>query len=149
MYWWQRVQCLLQVTYRTFSPNIVLRWESFYHVSSKTLSETAIWISVRSECLEIIHLGCLPYGILTVKDRVTCITNEVISSRHDCVFQAYFCEFDSPIKQANCKAYTQYCPLHPDNTCLYKYCIPYRNLTACLHTQNVIVNYVSKISLLA
>ena len=90
------------------------------------------------------QLGCLPYGILTVKGRVACITNEVISSRHDCVFQAYFCEFYSPIKLANCKAYTQYCPLHPDNTCLYKYCIPYRNLTACLHTQNVIVKLCVK-----
>jgi len=59
-------------------------------------------------------------GIVTVKGRVACITNEAISSRHDCVFKAYFCEFDSLIKLANCKAYTQYCPLHRDDTCLYQ-----------------------------
>ena len=36
------------------------------------------------------------------------------------VFKAHFCEFDSPIRLANCKAYTQYCPLHRDDTCLYQ-----------------------------
>jgi len=66
-----------------------------------------------------IQLGCLAYGIVTVKGRVTCITNEDISSRYDSVFQAYFCEFDSQIRLANCKAYAQYCPLHPDGTCFY------------------------------
>jgi len=65
-----------------------------------------------------IQLGCLAYGIITDKGRGTCITNEVMSSTHGCVFQVYFCEFDPLIRLANCKAYTQYCPLHPDNACL-------------------------------
>jgi len=54
--------------------------------------------------LKEILLGSLAYGVVTVKGRVTCITNEVISLRHGCVFKAYFCEFDSPIKLANSKA---------------------------------------------
>jgi len=32
-----------------------------------------------------IQLGCLVYGIITVKGRVICITNEVLSSRHNYV----------------------------------------------------------------
>jgi len=32
-----------------------------------------------------IQLGCLFYGIITVKGRMTCITNEVLSSRHNYV----------------------------------------------------------------
>jgi len=32
-----------------------------------------------------IQLGCLVYGIITVKGRVTCTTNEVLLSRHNCV----------------------------------------------------------------
>ena len=31
-----------------------------------------------AQCLEKIQLGCLAYGIVTVKGRVTCITNEVV-----------------------------------------------------------------------
>jgi len=36
------------------------------------------------------------------------------------LFKVCFCEFHSPIKQANCKTYIQYCALHCDGTCLYK-----------------------------
>jgi len=99
--------------------------------------------------LKKIQLGCLAYGIVTVKDRVTCITNEVMSSRHDCVFKAYFCEFDSPIRLSNCKAHTQYCPLYRDDICLYQILHSHWNLAACLHTQTVIVNLVSRMNPLA
>ena len=36
------------------------------------------------------------------------------------MFQAYFCESDSLIRLANCKAYTQYCPLHSADTWVYQ-----------------------------
>jgi hypothetical protein len=36
------------------------------------------------------------------------------------VFKAYFCEFYSPIKLANCNAYMQHCALRPDDTRLYQ-----------------------------
>jgi len=67
-----------------------------------------------------IQLDCLAYGRVTVKSRVAYITNEVLSSMHDCVFKAYLCEFDSQIKVANCKAYKRNCPLHPNDTCFYQ-----------------------------
>ena len=67
-----------------------------------------------------IQLVCVAYAILTVKGLVTCITNDVTSSRHDCVFKVYLCEFDSPIRLANCKAHTQYCPQKRYDYCLYQ-----------------------------
>jgi hypothetical protein len=38
-----------------------------------------------AQCLEKIQVGFLAYGIVGVKGRVTCMTNEVLPSRHDCV----------------------------------------------------------------
>ena len=64
--------------------------------------------------LKKIQLACLACGIVAVKDRETCIDNEVMSSKQYCVFELYFCEFDSPIKLANCKVYTRYSPMHRD-----------------------------------
>ena len=69
--------------------------------------------------LNKIRLGCLTYGIVRVKGRATIITNEVQSLMHDFTYNLYVCEFYSPIKLANCKVYSQYCPLHPNNTCPY------------------------------
>ena len=65
------------------------------------------------------RLGCLTYGIVIVKGCVTYITNQVKSLMHDCVYYRYFCEFDSPIKLANCKVYSRYCSLHHNNNCPY------------------------------
>ena len=45
------------------------------------------------------------------------ITNEVKSSMHDCTYKMYFCYCDSPIKVADCKVYSHYSSLHPNNTC--------------------------------
>ena len=67
--------------------------------------------------LKNIQLVCLVYGIITIKGQVTCITNEVLSSKHNCVFEAYLCEYDSPVKLANCTAYIRHCPLHTDDSC--------------------------------
>jgi len=36
------------------------------------------------------------------------------------MFKAYFCEIYYTVKLAKCKAYTQYCALHPGDTCLYQ-----------------------------
>jgi len=69
--------------------------------------------------LRKIQLSCLTFGIVTVKGRVAFITNEVKSSMHDWVHDVYFCDYDSPTVLADCKVYTRYCPLHPDNTCPY------------------------------
>ena len=69
--------------------------------------------------LKKIQLSCLTDGIVTVNGRVTFITNEVKSSMHDCTYSMYFCDSDSPIKLANCKVYSHYCSLHPNNNCPY------------------------------
>ena len=113
------MQCFLLVRFRTF-------FEISYQVESIFIYfETRLFPKRPSELmfaqsLEKIQLGCVVYGIVTIKGRVTCITNEVKLSRHDCVFQAYFCESDSPVRLDICKAYMQYCPLHPDDNCLYQ-----------------------------
>jgi len=101
-------------------PHYHIKVRNFFFVWSKTIAKIAVRNNIRSECLEKIQVGCLAYGKVTVKGRVTCVTNEVISSRHDCVFKAYFCELHSPIRLVNYKAYRQYCPLHRDDTCLYQ-----------------------------
>ena len=84
--------------------------------------------------LKQIELGCLAYAIVTVKGRVTFMTNEVKSSRHNCVYDVNFCDYDSPAVLVDCKLYKLYCPLHPDNTFHTTYCILHKNLAAYLHT---------------
>ena len=99
---------------------IISMWYDFYYVQRKGFSWTTnVRISIRSKCLEKIQLSCLTYRIVTVKGRVTFITNEVKSSMHDCTYSMYFCDSDSPIKLANCKVYSHYCSLHPNNNCPY------------------------------
>ena len=56
---------------------------------------------------------------MTVNSRVTFITIEVKSSMPDCTYSPYFCESDSPIELADCKVYSHYCSLHPNNNCPY------------------------------
>jgi hypothetical protein len=43
-----------------------------------------------------IRLSCLTYGIVRIKNHVTCISNEVLNSKHDCVIERYCSDFDKP-----------------------------------------------------
>jgi len=43
--------------------------------------------------LSRIRLSSLTYGIVSIDRHVTCITNEVLASRHDCVFERYNCDY--------------------------------------------------------
>jgi len=43
--------------------------------------------------LSRIILYSLTYGIVSIDRHVTIITNEVLTSRHDCVFERYFCDY--------------------------------------------------------
>jgi len=63
-----------------------------------------------------ICLSSLVYGIVSLKCRVTCTTNEVLTSRHDCVFEMNTCNLDLPKKLDNCKIYTRYCSMHRNKT---------------------------------
>ena len=41
-----------------------------------------------------ICLSCLTYGVVCINNRVTCDTNEVLNSKHDCVIERYCSHFD-------------------------------------------------------
>jgi len=59
----------------------------------------------------------LAYGIVCTNKRVTCITNEVLTSRHDCVFERYTCDLDLPKKLAGRTLYKRYCSMYLKKTC--------------------------------
>ena len=56
-----------------------------------------------------IQLSSLTYETVHFNKHVTYIANEVLTSRHDCVF-------DLPKKLAGCKLYTRYCSMYPKKT---------------------------------
>ena len=64
-----------------------------------------------------IRLSSVVYGIVNVKWRVTYSNNEVLTSRHDCVFEMYTYNLDLSKKLDNCKMYTQYFSMHRIKTC--------------------------------
>jgi len=64
-----------------------------------------------------IQLSFLTYGIININKNITYITNEVLTSRHDCVFERYSCERDLPKKLASCTLYTRYCSMYAKKTC--------------------------------
>jgi hypothetical protein len=41
-----------------------------------------------------IELSSLTYGIVNINKRITYITNEALTSRHDFVFERYTCDLD-------------------------------------------------------
>jgi hypothetical protein len=63
--------------------------------------------------LNKIGLSSLVYGIVSVRKRVTYITNQVLTSKHECILDLFGCDFHLPKRLANCKLYTQYCSAHP------------------------------------
>ena len=91
---------------------------------------------------ERICLSSLVNGTVSVKCRVTYITNEVLTSPHDCVFEMNTCNLDLPKKPDNCKMYTRYCSMHRNKTRLFTYCILQRKPIVYLKKLNVIVNCV-------
>jgi len=48
---------------------------------------------------------------------VTYITNEVLTSKHDCMFERYTCDLELPKKLAGCTLYTRYCSMYRNETC--------------------------------
>jgi len=74
-----------------------------------------------------IRLSSLAYGIVSINKRVTYITNEVLTSKHNCVFEVYTFKLDLPKRLTNCKLYTQRCSAYPHRTILSTYCIVQKN----------------------
>jgi len=58
--------------------------------------------------LEKICLPSLAFGIVCINKRVIYIINEVLTSRHECVFDRYTCDLELPKKLADCKLYMRY-----------------------------------------
>jgi hypothetical protein len=75
----------------------------------KLPSELAYAYSVQSK----IRLSSLPYGIVTVNNSVTYITNEVLTSGHNCVSDLFAYNLHAPKQLANYNLYTNYCSAHP------------------------------------
>ena len=67
--------------------------------------------------LSKMELSSLTYGIVKINKHITYINNEVLTSRHDCVFERYTCDLDLPKTLAGCNLYTKYCSMYPKNTC--------------------------------
>ena len=63
------------------------------------------------------QLSSLAYGIVCINKRVTYITNDLLTSNHDCVFERYPYDLDLPKKLAGCTLYTQYCYVYRKKTC--------------------------------
>jgi len=59
------------------------------------------------------RLSVLTYGIVLINKRVTCITNEVLTSKHDCLSELFAYELHLLQKLANCKLFTKSCSKHP------------------------------------
>jgi hypothetical protein len=57
--------------------------------------------------LKTMCLSSLTYGIVRINKRVTCITNEVLIYKHDCVFGLFAYELHLPQQLANCKLFVQ------------------------------------------
>jgi len=87
--------------------NLSCVWEEYFQL---TFDDETVTISFEARQfpnlpLELIfaesvlanmQLSSLTYGIVNFNKHVTYITNEVLTSRHDCLFERYTCELDLP-----------------------------------------------------
>jgi hypothetical protein len=63
--------------------------------------------------LNKIRLLSLTYGIVHINNHVIYVTNEVLISQHDCVFEQYTNDLNIPKQLANCKLFIKSCKAHP------------------------------------
>ena len=63
--------------------------------------------------LKTMRLSSLVYGVVCINKRLTYITNDVLTSRHECRFYVFASDLDKPRRLANCKLYTRFCSRHP------------------------------------
>jgi hypothetical protein len=63
--------------------------------------------------LNKIRLSSLTYGIVHIKNHVIYVTNEVVISQHDCVFEQYTNDLNIPKQLSNCKLFIKTCKMHP------------------------------------
>ena len=70
-------------------------------------------INIAQSVLKKMRLSSLAYGIVCINKRVTYITNEVLTSRHNCIFELFGIDLQLPKRIANCKFFIQSCSEHP------------------------------------
>ena len=63
--------------------------------------------------LQNMRISSLVYGIVCINKRVTYITNQVLSSKHDCLYDLFHINLRLPKRLAKCTAHTQSCSKHP------------------------------------
>ena len=63
--------------------------------------------------LKNIQLSSLVYGVVCIKKRLTYITNETLTSRHECIFDLGAFNLNSTRRLANCKTDISFCDKNP------------------------------------
>jgi len=58
-------------------------------------------------------LSSLAYGVVCINKRLTYITNETLTSKHECIFDPGVFNLNSPRRLANCKADISFCDENP------------------------------------
>ena len=64
-------------------------------------------------CAKTMSLSSLTYGIVRINKHVTCITNEVLASKHDCVFDLFVYELHLHQQLVSRKLFAQSYSKHP------------------------------------
>jgi hypothetical protein len=70
-------------------------------------------LSFAYNVLTKMRISSLAYGIVSFNKRVTFITSEVPTSRHDCVSNLFAYNLHAPMQVAVCKVYNRYCNRRP------------------------------------
>jgi hypothetical protein len=81
--------------------------------TARRFSEIPMELIFAQSVLKRMRLSSLVYGIVCIKKRVTYITNQVLTSKHGCVFDLFDINLHLPKRLANCTSFTQSCSKHP------------------------------------
>ena len=87
---------------------VIIEFQSRFF-GGKLMSELIFAQSV----LKNIKLSSLAYGVVCINKRLTYITNETLTSRHECIFDPGAINLNSPRRLANCKDDISFCDENP------------------------------------
>jgi hypothetical protein len=69
--------------------------------------------------LSNVRITSLAYGIVCIKNRITYITNEVLTSKHECTFRKRGINLNTPRQLASCKLRNSFCTTYPHKRDLF------------------------------
>jgi hypothetical protein len=69
--------------------------------------------------LRKLRISSLAYGIVCIKNRITCITNEVLTSKHECTFGKEGINLNTHRQLASCKLRSSFCMTYPHKRDLF------------------------------